>query len=337
MGSGMERLTGKRIVGGERSNRKAIAWLVRIACMKDYYKILEISVGASQEEIKRAWHEQLQVWHPERFYHNAALREKAEARTRDINEAHEVLSNSQKRREYDSASWDKSQQGSSPNKSRESKKKVVISCPNPSCKTPLSVPKLKGTLRVRCTVCRTNFVFNPQNSTFENIEKPDSQKGADPRLDPTSTGRQRIISLLTIGLTIAIGRYLGITAVIPFFSALALWWIGDKYIKPERVAIVPILAIQGSQLIWMVMGLSVSGEVAHLILLDILFLLVSSVWIYRSQGKGPLSLALGYQAISMVWNITELADLAPSRPKDMLPMRSFRQQRSQPLPLSFGS
>jgi len=33
----------------------------------NYYAILELSPGASDAEIKRAWHEHMQVWHPDRF------------------------------------------------------------------------------------------------------------------------------------------------------------------------------------------------------------------------------------------------------------------------------
>ena len=70
--------------------------------VKDYYAILEIHLNATQEEIKRAWREQLQVWHPDRFTHNPALQKKATEKTKSINEAYEVLSDTGERRSYDS-------------------------------------------------------------------------------------------------------------------------------------------------------------------------------------------------------------------------------------------
>jgi hypothetical protein len=68
----------------------------------DYYVLLELSQTATEVEIKKAWHEQLQVWHPDRFTHAPALYQKAEARTKLINQAYETLSDAAARTRYDS-------------------------------------------------------------------------------------------------------------------------------------------------------------------------------------------------------------------------------------------
>ena len=57
----------------------------------NYYAILELSSDATEVDIKRAWHEQIQVWHPDRFVHSPTLHKKAEARTRLINQAYQTL------------------------------------------------------------------------------------------------------------------------------------------------------------------------------------------------------------------------------------------------------
>ena len=67
----------------------------------NYYTILELSPGASDAEIKRAWHEHMQVWHPDRFVHSPALHRKAEARTQLINQAYQTLSDPASRARYD--------------------------------------------------------------------------------------------------------------------------------------------------------------------------------------------------------------------------------------------
>ncbi len=64
---------------------------------KDYYKILGVSKDASKEEIKRAYRKLAQKYHPDANKGDAT----AEARFKEISEAHSVLANDDKRAEYD--------------------------------------------------------------------------------------------------------------------------------------------------------------------------------------------------------------------------------------------
>src|SRR3977135_3726901 len=60
----------------------------------NYYTVLELLPTATLADIKKAWHEQLQVWHPDRFNHSPTLHRKAETRTQLINQAYQTLSDS---------------------------------------------------------------------------------------------------------------------------------------------------------------------------------------------------------------------------------------------------
>jgi DnaJ-class molecular chaperone len=62
--------------------------------MKDYYKILRVSKTATTEEIKRAYRKLAHQYHPDKG-------DGDEARFKEINEAYQVLSNPQKRAQYD--------------------------------------------------------------------------------------------------------------------------------------------------------------------------------------------------------------------------------------------
>ncbi len=64
---------------------------------KDYYEILGVPRTASQEEIKRAFRKLAMKYHPDRNPGN----KEAEAKFKEINEAHEVLSDAEKRKQYD--------------------------------------------------------------------------------------------------------------------------------------------------------------------------------------------------------------------------------------------
>jgi DnaJ-class molecular chaperone len=69
-----------------------------MATKSDYYDILGISKNASADEIKKAYRKQALEWHPDRHKDN---KEEAERRFKEINEAYQILSDSQKRSAYD--------------------------------------------------------------------------------------------------------------------------------------------------------------------------------------------------------------------------------------------
>jgi curved DNA-binding protein len=64
---------------------------------KDYYKILGVEKNADEKEIKKAYRKLARQYHPDMNPGDQA----AEARFKEINEAHEVLSDPEKRRKYD--------------------------------------------------------------------------------------------------------------------------------------------------------------------------------------------------------------------------------------------
>jgi curved DNA-binding protein len=70
---------------------------------KDYYKILGVDRNASEKEIKKAYRRLARQYHPDVNPGDKG----AEERFKEINEAHEVLADSEKRRKYDQlgASW----------------------------------------------------------------------------------------------------------------------------------------------------------------------------------------------------------------------------------------
>ncbi|OGM15877.1 hypothetical protein A2V56_05275 [Candidatus Woesebacteria bacterium RBG_19FT_COMBO_42_9] len=69
-----------------------------MAAKSDYYDILGVSKNASADEIKKAYRKQALEWHPDRHRDE---KEAAEKRFKEINEAYQILSDSQKRSAYD--------------------------------------------------------------------------------------------------------------------------------------------------------------------------------------------------------------------------------------------
>ena len=65
--------------------------------MKDYYSVLGLKKGASEDEIKKAYRKLAMQYHPDRNKDDKI----AENKFKDISEAYAVLSDKKKRRQYD--------------------------------------------------------------------------------------------------------------------------------------------------------------------------------------------------------------------------------------------
>ena len=68
--------------------------------MKNYYEILEINEKASQEIIEKVYKVLVKKYHPD-LQESAEAKAKCEEKIKEINEAYDVLSNPEKRSEYD--------------------------------------------------------------------------------------------------------------------------------------------------------------------------------------------------------------------------------------------
>ena len=55
------------------------------------YETLDVSKGASPEQVKQAYKDLVNIWHPDRVSNNPRLKKKAEDKLKEINSAYETL------------------------------------------------------------------------------------------------------------------------------------------------------------------------------------------------------------------------------------------------------
>ncbi len=55
------------------------------------FEILELDPGASPDDAKQAYKDLVNIWHPDRFSNNRRLKQKAEAKLKQVNMAYEML------------------------------------------------------------------------------------------------------------------------------------------------------------------------------------------------------------------------------------------------------
>ena len=69
---------------------------------RDYYEVLGIQKGASEDDIKQAYRKAALKWHPDRWVSGTDAEKKtAEEKFKEASEAYSVLSDPQKRAKYD--------------------------------------------------------------------------------------------------------------------------------------------------------------------------------------------------------------------------------------------
>lgn len=150
--------------------------------MDDFYEILEVPSTASGEDIQRAYRQLVQVWHPDRFQGHPELLQRAEKKTKQLNEAFRHLSNDHLRSQHDEwlnrardARDRSSETPPGPSPTQQPQEVAVVPCPNPACEVGLRVPT-KRRLKVACPRCNTHFMYDSTIESAWNVHVPEGNE-----------------------------------------------------------------------------------------------------------------------------------------------------------------
>ncbi len=148
---------------------------------EDYYKTLGVSEDASADEIKKAFRTLAKKYHPDKNKGD----KQAEAKFKEISAAHEVLSDSKKKAEYDTmrrygafaGGGQGQQQGFDPNQFSQFWQRRV-----PTAALSVSVraaPMVSGSSKISCHRFSAAVAVDSGNHRFSNVRRGRPAKAAD--------------------------------------------------------------------------------------------------------------------------------------------------------------
>jgi hypothetical protein len=154
---------------GKRVNRVTKT----IMDLRQAYKILEISESSSMSEVKQAYRDLAQIWHPDRQPHNERLQKKALKKMKELNEAYDCICTYLETEKTTNFTDNRSNQ-------RGYTERMVV-CPQ--CNTKNRVPPSHNDTEAKCGKCG-NYLFREQYK-----EQPEADwEHVTPCGDKTCTG-----------------------------------------------------------------------------------------------------------------------------------------------------
>ncbi|MDP3028568.1 MAG: hypothetical protein Q8O04_03570 [Deltaproteobacteria bacterium] len=118
---------------------------------------------------------------------------------------------------------------------------------------------------------------------------------------PKESVVSKVLNWIVIIVAILIGRYSGISMLIPIIGASVVWVILRKVAPRAKQVWVPAIAVQAGHASWMIFGFLLLREL-NANIADPIFLVGGLVWLYMRPRIGPLVLLGVFQAWGIAYN-----------------------------------
>lgn len=118
--------------------------------------------------------------------------------------------------------------------------------------------------------------------------------------------RSKWLALSIVGALVGagVGRYSGLSLLIPLAGAGAAWAIGSRVVTDNARHFLPAVSVQTGHVVWFLVGLLALGSGGlQEVWFDILLMVAGLVWLVLKPGLGPVVLLTAWQLLALAFNL----------------------------------
>jgi hypothetical protein len=118
----------------------------------------------------------------------------------------------------------------------------------------------------------------------------------------------------------AVGMYSGVNLLVPLVATAVVWLVGRNVFSERKQIALPAFCVQAGHLIWFVVGMAMSRQLASPMLIDIAWLAIGLAWLWLRPGKAALYVLIIYQLLALPYNVLQFsqADFGTNANKALL-------------------
>lgn len=131
----------------------------------------------------------------------------------------------------------------------------------------------------------------------------------------TKTGTPKVLQWVGGIGGLALGKYSGVSLLIPAVLTAAIWWCASKLLKDDNKPMVPTIAVNAGHAAWMLLSLLMLGASAlALVGPDLVVYVIGLGWLLLRPGRGALYLLFIFQIITVAVNLFMLSEAGLGSP-----------------------
>lgn len=105
----------------------------------------------------------------------------------------------------------------------------------------------------------------------------------------------------------AVGMYSGVNLLVPLVATAVVWLVGRNVFSEHKQIALPAFCVQAGHLIWFVVGIVISRQLASPMLIDIAWLTIGLAWLWFRPGKTALYVLIIYQLLALPYNLLQFS------------------------------